>query len=276
MASNEYDHLMAYIETMSKDDRAALVNLQTDDPMVVVGPFEGYATCGSLIDRSVPTQSPCSTADLGVFSTSPLQPSPFRCYDHDVQARLDVSPWAHEPSSGARSAGSSNHDHVLSTDHVDWLAHGCKLTAGAGVGQNDQLALECGSSSVPRQMRTFPYNDEGTVTMAAPTDGTFPVSQYGKVLTSAVQEQQQIMTQQPAVWVCKGVNDIPRRRQQAKSLQCGICFSNKLFKRAYEIKRHMASHFPGLFACDEPGFGMSAFTRKDKLMRHVREAHPGL
>ncbi|KAK3680088.1 hypothetical protein LTR78_000465 [Recurvomyces mirabilis] len=164
-------------------------------------------------------------------------------------------------------------------DHVDWLAYECGPNAVAGVWDNDQGAPGCGSGLVPGQMNNLARNDEGPAPMPAQTNGMYPVSQRGKVPIPGVKGQQQIMVQQPAKVVCYNVSDIPPGRQPAKILQCGICFSGKLFNGAYEIKRHMATHSQGQFACDEPGcdcVGTSAFTRKDKLVKHMREAHPGL
>ncbi|KAK5698627.1 hypothetical protein LTR97_006273 [Elasticomyces elasticus] len=77
------------------------------------------------------------------------------------------------------------------------------------------------------------------------------------------------------ITVCYRPSDAPLG-STPESLQCGICMSNKLFNRRFELERHMTTHFPGQYPCMQLGCaftGARAFRRSDKLVKHKREAH---
>ncbi|TKA76447.1 hypothetical protein B0A55_06105 [Friedmanniomyces simplex] len=81
---------------------------------------------------------------------------------------------------------------------------------------------------------------------------------------------------QAFIIVCHRISDIPPGRKAAKILQCGICMSDKLFDRRFELERHMALHWPEQHPCVQPGCaftGARAFKRADELRKHEREAH---
>ncbi|KAF2167872.1 hypothetical protein M409DRAFT_22020 [Zasmidium cellare ATCC 36951] len=90
-----------------------------------------------------------------------------------------------------------------------------------------------------------------------------------------------VVARQPSVQayrtiVCTAIDSIPPGRQAAKVLQCGICFSDKLFDRKYELERHMRTHEDGAFPCTVAGCerqGEKAFRRAEHLRNHLRKVH---
>ncbi|KAK5731401.1 hypothetical protein LTR15_001341 [Elasticomyces elasticus] len=76
--------------------------------------------------------------------------------------------------------------------------------------------------------------------------------------------------------VCHRPTDIPTGRQPARILQCGICMTDTLFDRRYELERHMATHVDGNHPCLHHGcpyIGARAFKRTEHLRNHRRRIH---
>ncbi|KAK4888632.1 hypothetical protein LTR27_012476 [Elasticomyces elasticus] len=81
---------------------------------------------------------------------------------------------------------------------------------------------------------------------------------------------------QTNVIVCHQPTDAPIGKTPTKVLQCGICMSNTLFDRRYELERHMATHVDGKHPCLQPGCphtGARAFKRTEHLRNHRRRIH---
>jgi hypothetical protein len=78
------------------------------------------------------------------------------------------------------------------------------------------------------------------------------------------------------VMVCPTIDSVPPGRQPTSILKCGMCNSNKLFSRKYELDRHMATHAPGQYPCLQPGClrkGEKAFKRTEHLRGHMTKVH---
>ncbi|KAK4495673.1 hypothetical protein PRZ48_012941 [Zasmidium cellare] len=78
------------------------------------------------------------------------------------------------------------------------------------------------------------------------------------------------------VIVCPTIDSIPPGRQTAKVLQCGICNSDKLFDRKYDLERHMRTHTDGAFPCTVAGCdrqGQKAFKGAEHLRNHLQKMH---
>ena len=122
---------------------------------------------------------------------------------------------------------------------------------------------QCSALGTARALATPTFLSQGQPLPTSSSNATAPASNYGP--TSLVNHVNE---------------DFSLTKQQADFRhECDKC--NASFKRLGDLKRHYKKHFPvtRIFHCKVLGCdknGENGFYRRDKLMDHMRSAHPEL
>ncbi|KAK4888630.1 hypothetical protein LTR27_012474 [Elasticomyces elasticus] len=203
-------------------------------------PIKGYNLYGDLSSASAdgePCLSVCSGSTIASSFTVPS----------DQTTGLDTinsAPFNNSPINSCFDAAyASELDHVTK-DHA------------SGVDHQEQIAEHATSHAYVAISEA-----------ALVHDGSLGVQKHNAILD---------ITAPVSTIVCYQGSHAPRGRQATKILKCGLCMSNKLFDRRFELERHMATHFPGGYPCpllDCRFRGAKAFKRADKLRDHLRITH---